>query len=187
MDRYNDVTILLKTWEQSFVQEHPRNPNKVDIDGAPEETKKFYKEYPTLKHTDPTPTSQTQSSEKDSGCWGTQLNRKSITVAAPKLTLTTKDRESSAQYFGMKLKSNLDLGALTKERPVCLKKLFTPRRTPRRGKTSRAQTLQLELQTAIHCYPLCQRQPTHVKTPWPLQCRQGQNTQSSCRRSPLSP
>ncbi|XP_029590733.1 ATP-dependent DNA helicase Q4-like isoform X2 [Salmo trutta] len=119
MDRYNDVTILLKTWEQSFVQEHPRNPNKVDIDGAPEETKKFYKEYPTLKHTDPTPTSQTQSSEKDSGCWGTQLNRKSITVAAPKLTLTTKDRESSAQYFGMKLKSNLDLGALTKRPGGC--------------------------------------------------------------------
>lgn len=29
MDRYNDVKILLKTWEQSFVQEHQRNPNKV--------------------------------------------------------------------------------------------------------------------------------------------------------------
>ncbi|XP_041739473.2 ATP-dependent DNA helicase Q4 [Coregonus clupeaformis] len=142
MDRYNDIKILLKTWEQSFVQEHQRKPNKGDIDGAPEETKKLYKEYRKLKqakenssngHTDPTPTAQTPSSEKESDCWGTQLNRKSMPVAAPKLTLTAKDRESlqaSAQYFGMKLKSNLDLGALTKERPVSLKKSFTPRRTP---------------------------------------------------------
>ncbi|CAB1350800.1 unnamed protein product, partial [Coregonus sp. 'balchen'] len=134
MDRYNDIKILLKTWEQSFVQEHQRKPNKGDIDGAPEETKKLYKEYRKFKqakenssngHTDPTPTAQTPSSEK--------LNRKSMPVAAPKLTLTAKDRESlqaSAQYFGMKLKSNLDLGALTKERPVSLKKSFTPRRTP---------------------------------------------------------
>ncbi|CDQ84861.1 unnamed protein product [Oncorhynchus mykiss] len=152
MDRYNDVKILLKTWEQSFVQENQRKPNKGDIDAAPEEAKKLYKEYRTLKqakengsngHTDPTPTAQTQSSEKveypffnvfslkESDCWGTHLNRKSMPVAAPKLTLTPKDKESlqaSAQYFGMKLKSNL--GALTKERPVSLKKSFTPRRTP---------------------------------------------------------
>ncbi|CDQ85431.1 unnamed protein product [Oncorhynchus mykiss] len=228
-------------------------------------------------------------------------------VAAPKLTLTAKERESlqaSAQYFDMKLKSNLDLGALTKERPVSLKKSFTPRGTPLKswkdvqspypaaGAADRhtlhlelqtdipcswscrqtypaagaadshtlqlelradSHTLQLELQadshtlqlelradshtlqlscgqtaipyswscgqtdipyswscgqtdipyswncgqtdiscswscrqTDIPCYPLCQSQPTHVKT-WPLQCRQGQNTQSSCRRSPLSP
>uniref|UniRef100_A0A4W5L0K9 CCHC-type domain-containing protein n=1 Tax=Hucho hucho TaxID=62062 RepID=A0A4W5L0K9_9TELE len=140
MDRYNDVKILLKTWEQSFVQEHQRKPNKGDIDGAPEEAKKLYKEYRTLKqakenssngHTDPTPTAQTQSSDLESNCWGTHLNRKSMPVAAPKLTLTPKDRESlqaSAQYFGMKLKSNL--GSLTKERPASLKKSFTPRRTP---------------------------------------------------------
>ncbi|XP_029514695.2 ATP-dependent DNA helicase Q4-like isoform X1 [Oncorhynchus nerka] len=140
MDRYNNVKILLKTWEQSFVQEHQRKPNQGDIDGAPEEAKKLYKEYRTLKqakengnngHTDPTPTAQTQSSEKESDCWGAHLNRKSMPVAAPKLTLTPKDKESlqaSAQYFGMKLKSNL--GALTKERPVSLKKSFTPRRTP---------------------------------------------------------
>uniref|UniRef100_A0A8C7PRQ0 DNA 3'-5' helicase n=1 Tax=Oncorhynchus mykiss TaxID=8022 RepID=A0A8C7PRQ0_ONCMY len=134
MDRYNDVKILLKTWEQSFVQENQRKPNKVLY------LPKLYKEYRTLKqakengsngHTDPTPTAQTQSSEKESDCWGTHLNRKSMPVAAPKLTLTPKDKESlqaSAQYFGMKLKSNL--GALTKERPVSLKKSFTPRRTP---------------------------------------------------------
>ncbi|XP_041759672.1 ATP-dependent DNA helicase Q4 [Coregonus clupeaformis] len=140
MDRYNDVKILLKTWEQSFFQEHQRKPNKGDIDGAPEEAIKLYKEYRTLKqakenssngHTDPTPAAPTPSSEKESDCWGTHLNRKSMPVAAPRLTLTPKDRDSlqaSAQYFGMKLKSNL--GALTKERPVSLKKSFTPRRTP---------------------------------------------------------
>uniref|UniRef100_A0AAZ3PCM8 DNA 3'-5' helicase n=1 Tax=Oncorhynchus tshawytscha TaxID=74940 RepID=A0AAZ3PCM8_ONCTS len=115
MDRYNDVKILLKTWEQSFVQEHQRKPNKVLYLQA--------KENSNNGHTDPTPT--------ESDCWGTHLNRKSMPVAAPKLTLTPKDKESlqaSAQYFGMKLKSNL--GALTKERPVSLKKSFTPRRTP---------------------------------------------------------
>uniref|UniRef100_A0A8C7G7H8 DNA 3'-5' helicase n=1 Tax=Oncorhynchus kisutch TaxID=8019 RepID=A0A8C7G7H8_ONCKI len=115
MDRYNDVKILLKTWEQSFVQEHQRKPNKVLYLQA--------KENSNNGHTDPTPT--------ESDCWGTHLNRKSMPVAAPKLTLTPKDKESlqaSAQYFGMKLKSNL--GALTKERPVSLKKSFMPRRTP---------------------------------------------------------
>nr|XP_029507212.1 uncharacterized protein LOC115122156 [Oncorhynchus nerka] len=119
-------------------------------------------------HTDPTPTSQTQSSEKDSGCWGTQLNCQSMPVAAPKLTLTAKERESlqaSAQYFGMKLKSNLDLGALTKERPVSLKKSFTPRGTPLKSwkdvqspypaaGAADSHTLQLELRADRHTLEL---------------------------------
>ena len=29
MDRYNDVKVLLKKWEQSFVQQQQRKPNKV--------------------------------------------------------------------------------------------------------------------------------------------------------------
>lgn len=28
-DRYNDVKILLKNWERTFLQEHERKPNKV--------------------------------------------------------------------------------------------------------------------------------------------------------------
>ncbi|KAL0961923.1 hypothetical protein UPYG_G00333410 [Umbra pygmaea] len=104
----------------------PQKRLKVDL----------YKEYRTLKqqgenrHNDPTATTQSQALQKDSDCWGSHLNRKSMPVASPQLTLTPKDRDSlqaSAQYFGMKLKSNL--GALTKDRPASLKK-FTPGRTP---------------------------------------------------------
>ncbi|KAJ7991733.1 hypothetical protein DPEC_G00286940 [Dallia pectoralis] len=138
MDRYNDVKVLLKTWEQSFVKEHQRKPNKDDIDEAPEETRNLYKEYRTLKQgnektksSDPLPSVQNDSVEKQSDCWGSHLNRKSMPVATPELKLTSRDRDSlqaSAQYFGMKLKSNL--GTLTKERPLSLKKSFTPGRTP---------------------------------------------------------
>ncbi|KAM6972986.1 ATP-dependent DNA helicase Q4 [Aplochiton taeniatus] len=49
MDRYNDVKILLKNWEQSFVKEHKRKPIKEDVDLAPEETRNLYKEYRSLK------------------------------------------------------------------------------------------------------------------------------------------
>ena len=30
MDRNNDVKILLKNWEQKFLKEHKRKPNKVE-------------------------------------------------------------------------------------------------------------------------------------------------------------
>ncbi|KAL2080063.1 hypothetical protein ACEWY4_023856 [Coilia grayii] len=138
-DRYNDVKILLKNWERTFLQEHRRRPNKDDIDSAPEETKKLYKEYRTLKeakennnskHEAPTQTPDTNgAAKKEPDCWGSHLNRKNMPVAPPKLT--PKERESlqaSSQYFGMKLKSNL--GSSIKERPMTLKKSFTPRRTP---------------------------------------------------------
>ncbi|KAM6899998.1 ATP-dependent DNA helicase Q4 [Xenentodon cancila] len=48
MDRY-EVKVLLKSWEQDFVKQHKRKPNKDDIDQAPEETRKLYKEYRSLK------------------------------------------------------------------------------------------------------------------------------------------
>ncbi|XP_030644288.1 ATP-dependent DNA helicase Q4 [Chanos chanos] len=135
MDRYNDVKIHLKKWEHAFMLVHNRKPNKDDIDRAPEETKKLYMEYRTLKaakekgstgheHHPPNEISPT-----DSGCWGSHLNRKNMPVVAPKLTSKERDSlQASAQYFGMKLKSNL--GALTKDRPLSLKKSFTPGRTP---------------------------------------------------------
>uniref|UniRef100_A0A673KWK5 ATP-dependent DNA helicase Q4 n=1 Tax=Sinocyclocheilus rhinocerous TaxID=307959 RepID=A0A673KWK5_9TELE len=138
MDRYNDVKILLKKWEQSFFQTNNRKPNKDDIDKAPEETRQLYKEYRSLKeakerngtgqeeHTKPP---KSQPSTAESGCWGSHLNRKSLPAAVPKLSSDDKETlKASAQYFGMKLKNNL--GALTKERSFSLKKATTPRRTP---------------------------------------------------------
>ncbi|XP_023667819.1 ATP-dependent DNA helicase Q4 [Paramormyrops kingsleyae] len=136
MDRYNDVKVLLKGWEQSFLRENQRKPNKDDIDSAPDETKRLYKEYRRLKeereaagHDPSLDRMRDQAPEKDSGSWGSHLNRKNKPMDTPKLT--SKDRESlqtSAQYFGMKLKANL--GDSIKERSVSLKKSFTPRREP---------------------------------------------------------
>ncbi|KAG9278970.1 ATP-dependent DNA helicase Q4 [Astyanax mexicanus] len=134
MDRYNDLKILLKKWEQSFMQINNRKPNKDDIDAAPEETRQLYKEYRTLKEAKVSGESDVQVKSQESqsagmDCWGSHLNRKSMPVAAPKLTLKDKETlHASAQYFGMKLKSNL--GALSKERSFSLKKAATPRRTP---------------------------------------------------------
>ncbi|XP_051527605.1 ATP-dependent DNA helicase Q4 isoform X2 [Myxocyprinus asiaticus] len=132
MDRYNDVKILLKKWEQSFFQTNNRKPNKDDIDKAPEETRQLYKEYKSLKEAKErhgTVQEARTTSTTDSGCWGSHLNRKSLPAAVPKLTSDDKETlKASAQYFGMKLKNNL--GSLSKERSFSLKKAVTPRRTP---------------------------------------------------------
>uniref|UniRef100_A0A671P9Z5 DNA 3'-5' helicase n=1 Tax=Sinocyclocheilus anshuiensis TaxID=1608454 RepID=A0A671P9Z5_9TELE len=123
MDRYNDVKILLKKWEQSFFQTNNRKPNKVSyihqysgiLNGTGQED-----------HTKPP---KSQPSTAESGCWGSHLNRKSLPAAVPKLSSDDKETlKASAQYFGMKLKNNL--GALTKERSFSLKKATTPHRTP---------------------------------------------------------
>ncbi|XP_035284076.1 ATP-dependent DNA helicase Q4 [Anguilla anguilla] len=138
MDRYNDVKVLLKKWELAFVQQNNRKPNKDDIDRAPEDTKELYREYKMLKQAKETScngtsarSDQSQSTEKEqateSDCWGSHLNRKNMPRAVPKLTPQDRDSlQASAQYYGMKLKSKL--GASAKERPVSLKKAYTPRR-----------------------------------------------------------
>ncbi|XP_053349184.1 ATP-dependent DNA helicase Q4 [Clarias gariepinus] len=138
MDRYNDLKILLKQWEHSFVQIHNRKPNKDDIAAAPEDTKKLYKEYRTLKEAKEKSTSEKKDhlenqkgqSSATGDCWGSHLNRKNLPAATPKLTSTDRETlQASAQYFGMKLKSNL-MSSLSKERSFSLKKAVTPRRTP---------------------------------------------------------
>lgn len=141
MDRYNQVKVLLKNWEQDFVKEHQRKPNKEDVDGAQEETRQLYKEYRNLKQSkedttsndsssasaDQTSSKEENSTQKEPDCWGSHLNRKSLPVASPKLTSQDRDNlKASSQYYGLKLKSNL--ASLGKERPVSLKK--TPSRTP---------------------------------------------------------
>ncbi|XP_029919345.1 ATP-dependent DNA helicase Q4 [Myripristis murdjan] len=144
MDRYNQVKFLLKHWEKEFVQQHQRKPSKEDIDQAPEDTKKLYKEYRSLKQakensciTDGNTgeadqckaAAESNAAQKDSDCWGAHLNRSALPVPSP--SLTSQDRDSlqaSAQYYGMKLKNNLS--TLGKERPVSLKKSLTPGRTP---------------------------------------------------------
>ncbi|XP_059899417.1 ATP-dependent DNA helicase Q4 isoform X2 [Gadus macrocephalus] len=141
MDRYNDVKVLLKKWEQSFVQQQQRKPNKEDIDNAPEDTKNLYKEYRSLKQAKENSDCQSVPSgqhsatvvvnvnPKDSDCWGTHLNRSQMPVPSPCLTPEDRDNlQASAQYYGAKLKSNL--GTLGKERPVSMRKSLTPGRTP---------------------------------------------------------
>uniref|UniRef100_A0A674I039 DNA 3'-5' helicase n=1 Tax=Terrapene triunguis TaxID=2587831 RepID=A0A674I039_9SAUR len=125
MDRYNEVKVLLKKWETTFLQEHQRKPSKVPV------------EYKVLKQArehqgPPESSSVCQQAAKetpaapDSGCWGAHLNRGQT---APKLSHQDRDTlKASAQFFGMKLKANL--GAAIKERPITLRKSLTPRGKP---------------------------------------------------------
>ncbi|XP_042362656.1 ATP-dependent DNA helicase Q4 [Plectropomus leopardus] len=143
MDRYNEVKLQLKSWEQGFVTEHNRKPNKEDIDQAPEETRKLYKEYRNLKqvkensssdaasgHADQSKsTTEVNTAQKESDCWGAHLNRSSQPAPPPRLTAEERDSlKASAQYYGLKLKNNLT--TLSKERPVSLKKSGLPGRMP---------------------------------------------------------
>ncbi|KAI4818382.1 hypothetical protein KUCAC02_011725 [Chaenocephalus aceratus] len=144
MDRYNDVKIQLKSWEQGFVTDHQRKPNKEDIDQAPDETRNLYKEYRSLKQAKDNSSSsdaggghleQARSTaavntpQKEADCWGSHLNRSSQPAPSPRLTAEERDNlQASAQYYGMKLKNNM--GTLGKERPVSLKKSFLPGRVP---------------------------------------------------------
>uniref|UniRef100_A0A674I1W7 DNA 3'-5' helicase n=1 Tax=Terrapene triunguis TaxID=2587831 RepID=A0A674I1W7_9SAUR len=116
MDRYNEVKVLLKKWETTFLQEHQRKPSKVPVEhqGPPESSSVCQQ---AAKETPAAP---------DSGCWGAHLNRGQT---APKLSHQDRDTlKASAQFFGMKLKANL--GAAIKERPITLRKSLTPRGKP---------------------------------------------------------
>ncbi|XP_056877247.1 ATP-dependent DNA helicase Q4 isoform X2 [Takifugu flavidus] len=141
MDRYNEVKVLLKNWEQEFVKEHRKKPTKEDIDQAPEETKGLYKEYRRLKQAKENSCKDTvgrdQSGDapeataalKEPESWGAHLNRSAQPTPPPRLTSQERDSlKASAQYFGLKLKSNLAL--LTKDRPLSHKKSFHPGRVP---------------------------------------------------------
>ncbi|XP_036411164.1 ATP-dependent DNA helicase Q4 [Megalops cyprinoides] len=156
MDRYNDVKILLKKWEQSFFQENKRKPNKDDIASAPEETKKLYTEYRALKQAkEPdrngmsAPSGQANTTERQSDSWGAHLNRRNMPAATPKLTSQDKEAlQASAQYYGMKLK--LNLGTSGKDRSVCLKKTFTPRRAPLKSwKEGQGPSVEAETQALL--------------------------------------
>nr|XP_046273726.1 ATP-dependent DNA helicase Q4 isoform X2 [Scatophagus argus] len=142
MDRYNEVKLLLKNWEKEFVKQHQKKPNKEDIDQAPEETRKLYKEYRSLKqakenssdaasrHVEESRfTPEVNAAQKESDCWGAHLNRSAQSASSPRLTPQDRDSlQSSAQYYGLKLKNNLSM--LSKERPVSLKKVTLSGRVP---------------------------------------------------------
>ncbi|XP_029448199.1 LOW QUALITY PROTEIN: ATP-dependent DNA helicase Q4 [Rhinatrema bivittatum] len=140
MERCTQLKVLLKNWEAAFLQQHKRKPNKTDVENAPSEIQNFYREYRILKLEDKPRRSprrdslQEQRAEEvpgsrdksDSASWGPHLNRGNATPE-----LTREERESlkaSAQYFGMKIKSNV--GASIKDRPMSLRKSFTPRNKP---------------------------------------------------------
>ncbi|XP_019957451.2 ATP-dependent DNA helicase Q4 isoform X2 [Paralichthys olivaceus] len=134
MARYNEVKLLLKNWEQEFVQQHQRKPNKEDVDQAPEETRKLYKEYRDLKQAKENSSSdaaseQCKTTAEKSDCWGAHLNRSMMPVSCPKLTSEDRDSlKASSQYYGLKLKHNL--ATLSKEEPVSLRKSVLPGRVP---------------------------------------------------------
>ncbi|XP_078282213.1 ATP-dependent DNA helicase Q4 [Rhinoraja longicauda] len=160
MDRYDVLKRLLKKWETSFLEEHKRKPNKVDVAVASEETQQLYKEYRAIKKTreslaaesDLSPHVETvngpsqgsnQTEEKEKTCkpdvWGLHLNRQN----GPVQELTLQEHRTiiaSAQYYGMKLKEKI--GTSGKERPVSLRKSITPRR-PRMSKEVKANETNL--------------------------------------------
>ncbi|XP_028317453.1 ATP-dependent DNA helicase Q4 isoform X2 [Gouania willdenowi] len=140
MDRYNEVKVLLKRWEQSFFTQHQRKPNKEDIHEAPEETKELYKEYRSLKQAKENSSSsshantggedavsaETIKAQKEPDAWGSHLNRSALPASSPKLTSHDRDSlKTSSQYYGLKLKNNM--ATFGKERPISLKK---PGRVP---------------------------------------------------------
>ncbi|XP_068253327.1 ATP-dependent DNA helicase Q4 [Nyctibius grandis] len=143
MERQREVKALLKRWEAAFLRERRRRPTQADIDAAPEETRRLYKEYKVLKEqregSDPArlgpschPETPTAEQVPDSGSWGAHLNRQ---PRAPGPSPRGRPMpEASAQYYGMKLKSKL--GATGKEPPL------TPRRTPIPRRTSAVPRLQ---------------------------------------------
>uniref|UniRef100_A0AAQ5ZV66 DNA 3'-5' helicase n=1 Tax=Amphiprion ocellaris TaxID=80972 RepID=A0AAQ5ZV66_AMPOC len=113
--------------------------NEDDIDQAPEETRKLYKEYRSLKQARENSSSDAAShseataelnkAQKESDCWGAHLNRSALPVASPRLTSEDRDSlKASSQYYGLKLKNNL--ASLSKERPTSLKKSYFPGRVP---------------------------------------------------------
>ncbi|XP_035476813.2 ATP-dependent DNA helicase Q4 [Scophthalmus maximus] len=135
MERYNELKLLLKSWEQGFVQQHQRKPNKDDVDQAPEETRKLYKEYRSLKQAKENSSSVAASGHDEqpksatSDCWGAHLNRSVLPVSSPRLSSQERDSlQASAQYYGLKLKHNL--ASLSKEKPVSLRKSVLPGRVP---------------------------------------------------------
>uniref|UniRef100_A0A8C6S3Z8 DNA 3'-5' helicase n=1 Tax=Neogobius melanostomus TaxID=47308 RepID=A0A8C6S3Z8_9GOBI len=100
MGRYNELKGLLKNWEQDFVKQHQRKPNKVNLTVLSMEL--------ALKVCSFCILIPEQNTSKEPDCWGSHLNRKSLPAASPKLTLQDRDNlKASAQYYGLKLKSNL--------------------------------------------------------------------------------
>ncbi|XP_068603107.1 ATP-dependent DNA helicase Q4 [Brachionichthys hirsutus] len=141
MDRYNDVKRLLKNWEQEFVKKQQRKPDKEDIDRAPEETRKLYEEYRSLKKAkengsdvpagcrDPSRSTPEGNTTQKSDFWGAHLNRGAQPAPSPRLTPQDRDSlKASAQYYGLKLKSNL--AALGREKPASPKKSRLSGRLP---------------------------------------------------------
>ncbi|XP_030076796.1 ATP-dependent DNA helicase Q4 [Microcaecilia unicolor] len=139
-ERCSQLKVLLKNWEAAFLLQHKRKPNKSDVENADSEIQQFYKEYRTFKQMrDPeaqhTPESSSickhqaisdSQNENGSDSWGPDLNRRN---RIPKLTPKEWDSlKASAQYFGMKLKSNS--GAKIKDHPVSLRKSFTCKNKP---------------------------------------------------------
>nr|XP_033790595.1 ATP-dependent DNA helicase Q4 isoform X2 [Geotrypetes seraphini] len=165
-ERCSHLKILLKNWESAFLQQHKRKPNKSDIENGPNKIQQFYKEYRALKQTRNTETQCTPDSrsvyrhqakdipdtrnEPDSGSWGPHLNRMNM---IPELTPKERDSlKASAQYFGMKLKSNV--GANIKDRPMSLRKSFTPKNKPSPGILAGSSGKAVEVASSVIASPV---------------------------------
>ncbi|XP_014117701.1 PREDICTED: ATP-dependent DNA helicase Q4, partial [Pseudopodoces humilis] len=136
MERQQELKVLLKRWEAEFLRERQRKPSQADIEEAPEETRKLYKEYKMLKQQGKTLDSSGKTGSQeipnveqvaDSGFWGSHLNR------APKIPGKSQSRSArpgiSAEFYGMKLKAKL--GTTGKEPPLTPRRTPNPRRIPK--------------------------------------------------------
>ncbi|XP_054241389.1 ATP-dependent DNA helicase Q4 [Indicator indicator] len=140
MERQQEVKALLKRWEADFLRERQRKASQADVEEAPEDIRRLYKEYKTLKQQkkemDPTRISSSSPQEHqetpameevpDSGFWGAHLNRQ---PRAPRPSRCARAMpKGSTEFYGMRLKSNL--AAAGKETPLTPRRIPIPRRTP---------------------------------------------------------
>uniref|UniRef100_A0AAY4E411 DNA 3'-5' helicase n=1 Tax=Denticeps clupeoides TaxID=299321 RepID=A0AAY4E411_9TELE len=138
--RYDDVKVLLKEWERSFVREHKRKPDKVNP-SIPERCRYNPASRRRCSRVMSPVVGRRVGSNPDD-CWGSHLSRKNMPAAAPKLSSEEKvSLQASALYFGMKLKANI--GSTVKERPVSLKKSFSVGRTPLKSRKDSQDPLEL--------------------------------------------
>ncbi|XP_057885622.1 uncharacterized protein LOC131086541 [Melospiza georgiana] len=110
MERQQELKVLLKRWEAEFLRERQRKPSQADIEEAPEETRRLYREYRELKRLQKPPgkaenpgaqKSPKEEQEEDLGCWGSHLNR------APQTPRARQPRAGNSQFCGIRLKHKL--------------------------------------------------------------------------------
>ncbi|XP_077029357.1 ATP-dependent DNA helicase Q4, partial [Agelaius phoeniceus] len=117
MERQQELKVLLKRWEAEFLRQRQRKPSQADIEEAPEETRRLYRQYRELKRCQSRERAgmgtERGEQEEDLGFWGSHLNR---APKGPGRGRARQPRAGISQIYGKKLKTKL--GATGKEPPL---------------------------------------------------------------------